>query len=956
MTSKLGTVLLVGLLLISAVGPAAITAGASSSSSPSGMVKVPDSNVEVVDPNDKLPELDGLGDAFGASSNAGSLNVSITTREQASSMMGDKQVLGQSEAVIVLEDNTAHAGRSVSIDDDLLRKVLGYEPQVLRGVHSSGGRWTEKASYQDGFLVVDIESFSSNTISFGGQVTIDGNPAVDGASYNYKLSDADSVGDFDVNFTGVRTTEWDNNSGNIIMGKEQNFQPNVAGNMNATGPSENNNPRATFTVSDVISMDINSNNLNGLNIPDNSSKTTELDVSAFKSVNYLGVRLLEDSTLVGENDSEVMFKKESMSNWANISYKESTNGPTHFLDFRGSGGVNVSNSDILKIKIVNTDLGYADIEVDNSYNNGQKIPKLNVSDSNNDRLKTFNFRGVGDSGTMELNLIPGEGLNFEGSLGFDYEIDLKERTQTYDPTVEINGNEASHSGPLIDGATTGVSVNSSWIKNGTNRINVSVASALSSDAPTPSVGFQFQHRAASNQSVEYSGNQWTEEYNVSHTYASDKSEATVTIPFVSSVASIESLEVRRDGGSWSTLSAYSLNATKLRANLGAVSAGERIDVRATGQKINVNNGTISVLDPSVMGSQLDTNIRVDSWGKNAYIDVTDTKNVDRLHHLYNESWQNPSERAKITKGGTQKLFIPSAGVGSTARITTLPLEVIPEKNDVELEVVKASSTEPEIHVYPGDSVGETVKFRYSATKSGQEYRLFSVTNEKKVDSAVAQSPVTLVGDDSDELLRIELVDDDTANQSGGGGGGLIAPVESAANTQTPLGVPVFVIAPFVAIAGLWLVSRRIGATNKGLADWMAGFVKPIVSSRVGLAILGVATAIVVLRMGIIDPPDSLLLIGGTVAILTVVYVGLRRTNQFSAPVYVAVSAVTVILAAESIAPGSIIPTLASGVKKSVPLLSIGALVLGYLWLKNRGKEASSPDKVLNLKLGRNNDK
>lgn len=354
----------------------------------------------------------------------------------------------------------------------------------------------------------------------------------------------------------------------------------------------------------------------------------------------------------------------------------------------------------------------------------------------------------------------------------DYTLALEEQTQTQNPAVEVNGHTMSYSGTLADGATTTLSPDTAWVQQGTNRVNVTVGSGLPADAPTPQVGLDYSHDTLHNQTVAYTDESLTERYTVSYTTATARDTLTLTIPFQNTVLEIRGIEYRvNESGGWSAVTAsdYALANTELDVDLdaaygGTVPTGTILEVRANGSRVAVNNATITVTDPTTAGD-LDSTFSVDAWNADSYIRVDADENGSHVHYLADESWGS-AEYARAYQSGRQRLYMPDAEAGDTARLRTIPLEVDPA-TDADIEVLEADAS-PKIRVSPGPTKDDTVQYIYYNTTSGETYELFSHTDSKTLDTADANSPVTLNDDDSDEILEIRLF---SGTRDGGGGGG-----------------------------------------------------------------------------------------------------------------------------------------------------------------------------------------
>ncbi|MFB6179570.1 MAG: hypothetical protein ABEI77_07605 [Halorientalis sp.] len=555
-------------------------------------------------------------------------------------------------------------------------------------------------------------------------------------------------------------------------------------------------------------------------------------------------------------------------------------------------------------------------------------------------------------GTFEINyngiLSPGQTTSYDADLStltsslgvstnngseVQLEAQYREVTKTEDPTIEVNGNTTDYLGKIGDGVTKSLTTDRSWLRTGTNRVIVTLAS-MSADAPAQEMNLSYKHDAASDLSVDYTAERWSEAYNISKSYSTDQSGVTLTIPFAGNVISMRNLELRTNGGTWSDVpkSDYSVTDTTLTANLGSVSSGDSIEVRATGSKVRTHNGTISVVDPSLPGESLDTRIRIDSWHGDSYIEVPQTGDWNRVHYAYNETWGAPDDSVRIDGNG-QRLRMPQAATGGKARVSTIPLEASPQTGDVVVKVINASSTEPKFRVGPGQQPGDTVDFTLITAQADTQYDLYSETNDIVLASDTANSPLTLSDDDSSETISFQQSSGSSSSGGGGGGGftalGPVPPVGQ--DRASPFGIAVVVGLGAVILVGLYFLRKRDSRQpQKGVLGALIDFIE----SRIVLTGLGIITLIVAVDTNVIDVPARLRLVLIIGMFLGGAYLALRRFNAFQWRVYGVLAFVTTVLGAELIAPGFLEAIAGSKTfTQTVPLLVIGGLYLGYKFIK-----------------------
>jgi hypothetical protein len=385
-----------------------------------------------------------------------------------------------------------------------------------------------------------------------------------------------------------------------------------------------------------------------------------------------------------------------------------------------------------------------------------------------------------------------------------------EVTESRDPTVEINGNTTSYAGTLPDGSTESLTTSESWIQNGTNTVNVTVSPGVSGDAPTGRVELDYSHKALDQQTVDAVAESWSERYNVSKTWAGSRENATLSVAMSDTVVEIRQLERSVNGSAYQAVSPsnYSLDGTTLTYDMGRARSSETVDLRINASKVRVDGGEIRVLDPTVPGNTLDTKIEIVNKTAGFYVDVSGTATGNYLHYADNVSWAGSDVYTEHEASGGQFIYAPNASAGSTLRVRTTDVEVLPQTGDVHVRLVNESATK--LSISEGSSSGDAVKFRYHDTESGEEYALWSITNELQRDTATAESPVLLEDDDSSETLWIRLARSSTSSSSGGGGysgrGGGSGPVSQ--DTGLLNSVPVVLGFGALAIGAVALLLRR----------------------------------------------------------------------------------------------------------------------------------------------------
>ncbi|MEA5387231.1 hypothetical protein VB779_09325 [Haloarculaceae archaeon H-GB11] len=235
-----GTTLAILLIVASLAG--AFPVG--SASAQSGMVSIPDSNIHDVTNGTAPVSRSDLSGSVMTTDHAETLEVSITTGNR--SMGPNATRLGDGEdLVLVFSDDVHDAGRTVAVPAGAVREALGYRPAVVYGYNSDGSEWESRVRAEGNLYVFEIPHFSSNTVEFAGEVEILGQPASDGSSYSYSVSDRDVVEDYHINITGRTNYETETESGTVSNGNS--LPISVAGTADPLGPNGTSPPELELT-------------------------------------------------------------------------------------------------------------------------------------------------------------------------------------------------------------------------------------------------------------------------------------------------------------------------------------------------------------------------------------------------------------------------------------------------------------------------------------------------------------------------------------------------------------------------------------------------------------------------------------------------------------------------------------------------------------------------------------
>jgi len=1045
-----------------------------------GMNTVPDTHIRQLsnDQGETPPEPTNVR----ASAGSQTMQVSTTTVE--------------GEPALVLEDDRTHSGRWVSVSTKWMQEVHGSVPETVTIRHESGDTYAADVEVREDSAAFYVREFSSNTVTFSGEVQINGDPAQDGSEFTYDINDLDSASEPSINLTGVTATENETQTATITNGGSMSVS--LAGNAEPTGPSANNEPTVTLTGypgdSEIVVED--DGNLTAV---DADGSTTNLGISA-RGVGGVG-------DFDGDGTVDTVFEQNGVIKWTDGSTVESTGVSVDYTtlsalaDFDGDGSLEVMFHDTSdNIKYVGADgtvtdtganvgpdgpAGVGDLDGDgvpevafistdniikwvgadgtvgstgattDSYgkigavgdidsdgtleityvddgdfirtttpsgtttgltttSSGNDLgPELVDIDDDGDLEQPFSVDGgvkhvdaSGNVGTVNGTLsyagmggygnadndgtknpsvdIDGDGTDevsvdgkHTGSQTFevanlttadeswdvsvsgtvDVTLNVTERTVTKDPAVELNGVVYQYDGLLADGAVAELTANQSDLREGTNTVNVSVGDgSLSSDAPTPSVALDYSHDASGAKTVTYTGGQWRESYNVSKSYASNRTNAALTIPFQTDVIKLSTVEYRVDDGSWQTAT-YTLDGTTATVELGNVSAGETIDVRATGSAVNVIDGEITVTEPTPPGEPLNSTISIDSAGDRPRIETANDTLLYVDADAPDTSYEPADRMVYDQQSPGQRLHLDNVTGGETAQIKSLPVNVTPRSGAVELTVVDANRSAPEFQVRPSDSEGDTVEYTFRNTEDGEEYILYSTSEGVQRDSATASSPVTLVDDDSSETLAILLGSSSTSSGGGGGGGGgggpLVVEAGPLSQIDADLTGPLLIISAVVAFGLLLWLGRRFDLVDTGdrgdtVVETARSTANTLLANEAVVGGVVVIGAIAVWRYALIPPETAT--VGVLAAIPAGIFLALRQLGGANPDIRVVAgsSAVALVLGTEVLAPGTLgaaVQRLAGGLDPVLPLLAIGGIALAWRAVSAWRSEASTPDRV-----------
>lgn len=869
---RISTLAITVLLLLSAVVgvvPASALAG-TPSGPPGGMVAVDAANIHINGQTaSSLQNTETYRVYASDHADAMTISYSVAFAQNNNANACDTSAVGSnpncevSGLTINLTDNQNHEGREIAIPKTVVDEATGGNPGAVTVQHSSGDTYKQAVETHGNYYVFKIEEFSTNTVEFDGTTTLDGT-ATNGSTLTYDIADTSSVSNFTIDVTGAPNTETDTETASRLHGGES-MGLSIASDTEPTGETTTEPQVSVKGVSGNESDYTGSENSETLVGYDSNNGDIEVQSSPEKITGaWIYVASGDANVIV-----DVWVSEEGADSTAaeGTQVKESYTMPEstgwHYIDF----GQTITTSS----GSTSTTIGFNSQSTTDQYNNtaiyhdGSGSGQLNTENGvygtpavklqskptsvtiNSDTGQTASVGdlSLGETSTHSMDLSSDTSqLSVDATGGaVDLAVTYNETTQTTDPTVVVNGNVTDYTGTLADGETVSLTTNTDWITEGENTVDIKVGDGTSEDAPAPQVGLNYTHDTRDDQTVSYDANKWTEEYNVSKTYGADTESASLTIPFEGNVLQVSEVEIRENGGEWSSVpeSEYSFNETELTVQLGDQQAGDTVDVRATGQKIVSVNSEVTVIEPSGMGETLDSKIRLDSWSSDSYLSLGGTPQGHLIHETYNESWSNPSVYTEITGADYNRLHAPNAADGSTTRVTATDIGVTTSSNEVLVEMVD-SSMPITAELRTGEWNGDNAEITYYNAQSDKEYILESVTDDVVLDDATASDgTVTLSATDTDGEIKLSL-DDGAATSGDGSSSSSSGPVvidPSTATDSSLLNSPVVLMGVGVALlVALYYIQARL---FDGLGESVAG----IPTSGVFIAGAGIVAFVIV---------------------------------------------------------------------------------------------------------------
>lgn len=877
---------------------------------------------------------------------------------------------------LVLDDDVNHAGREVAVDVTALVAALPDVstvddlPDRVYGEHETEGRWSRPLVVRDGYAMLEVPHFSTNTISFSEYFELSA-VSINQTEFTYDTETGEKIRDLTLNVSGKINTEESHSSKNILG--SGNLTSLIGGNQDTV---------ANITISSS----------NG----DLDSTYTFDDVSTGYSAQYVQkerIKTIYTAQRAGRYDINATYGYMRVKRYSDIlmyyriynSSTDSWSGYTRFEKY-GSGGSNINTSLSFYLK-EGDKIGIKHRLEDNDGSGRVKLQdtSYNISANFSSRIIQGSIDGspfnqsVGADDNISKNIqvkAPTDiRIDITNTSGIRVKTSIKatERTKTVDPEITINSESGKQSvgytGVLNKGESVDLSdnVDMSLISGETN---------LTVNLDDPESGPEAQalvyYRVDSNiqKTVEFNATSFAETYNVSKTYNKDKQNVRQSIPFTSDyIVGINDVTlIKSDGESRTVLDPsykWDSESGELVVNVGSMSSGESSTVLVHASKVQVPSGEITVIDPSYPTQALDTRIRVDDVDSNGDVaiettNLRQTAGVGRLAYVSSTSWTDGvAQSLTHLDDGKHTVRLNDPILGGTATLSTGRLGADALSGDAYIKVIDMA--EPRFRIEPGEETGGVVEVVDYDSLDGATYDLYRVSDGVVADTSVAGSSLSFRTGDKEGVYTIRTSDSS--------GAFAIAATASGSASSSWSGIPdwlLLLLGVSASIALLILSSSRVrpgsfGRLRSGSTVALGVGTVAILFVAVelltdyslvgsvterGLRILGESTRSVTgsLSAVFIDPLTGTF--GALVATIGLVLgvIALEQRTRLSVPlpVTIGVSGLAVVWLFESIAPGSVLGPLTSGLSEvgaAVWILGIlSAVGVIYLWLRSRRPE------------------
>jgi len=589
----------------------------------------------------------------------------------------------------------------------------------------------------------------------------------------------------------------------------------------------------------------------------------------------------------------------------------------------------------------------------------------------------------GESQTVQISDFDGNvtGATVSTDNGVvDVRIGYTERVISDRPGVIVNNHTVRLNRTLSQDDTASLAANASWLQSGQNNVTVLAGdSDLSTNAPEPTVAITYRHELTTRRTVLFENEAFSERYNISRTYLSSRESATLTIPHAKNIISYRALEARIDeSGGWATIpqSALTIDGTSAVIDVasltgGTVPADTTVEIRSTGSKIDVHNGSVTVVEATPVGFDLDSRVRLDTWSDDSYISVANTSQGHLLHYGANESYSAESDYAALSTGHGQRVHFPEAVSGSEVGLKTVPLALSPENGTIRASVPEGqtNATAPVFYVSSGERVGDGFTVEYTGASEGEWYGVYEVDTTHRFDRAQGRQTMSVPTDSIDSLIRVRTAPAPSANPEG-------ASTVFEAASQGNL-VPLAIL--FGAITGLVIVGRRpersrnvVESTAASVGSLVEAIPRgELVSSLVETVIatvgewivtvgenefltgaIGLATVAAAIQSGLLQIGPEAGAIGTVGAIAVGSLLVLTRTGEFTTARWLGIVIVSGVVSLQALGEGDLLTTLVESDAFVLVLILVGyvAIQLVREYRANNSPDDDQPE--INIIAGR----
>ena len=775
--------------------------------------------------------------------------------------------------------------------------------------------------------------------TFSGTVVLDGSSASDGTTFEYEMDEGDEVDNFEVDLTGVFSEDTQQVSFSTDSGGSE--AVDIGGNLEPDSSiisvddfsaSSDNKHGGSGTI---VSASSQSSNTEYLDYTFDAQTVSEVDVdiyfSTFTSQTDPDIRVY---AYLAEGDvASDVFDGDRLGSEA---AKQSDQGDTHISTI--DVGEQTFDSDTITLGLEVEANGDFAGDAEASWTDDEEVAIISPKPDELTVESNGQTVDLTTSSDADIQLSQGSN-NLDVSTGeygsADWNIETTERTETDSPDVSINGQTVGHDGRLSDGETVSLDVDESWIQEGENTVEVST-----SDGSLVDLDHRHDTTGDSHRST-VDSTKWSEEYHVERKFSSAREDVEVSIPFSDRVVAIDDVEYRIDGGDWiePDRSVLDTESTKLSAEIGAVDEGETVELRATGSKVQVLDGEIEIIEPTVEGDILNSLIEVtESPDDQLRIDVSETRAVDddrRVLWTAEESYS--AETSSVIGSDGSQVLTTNANFGSEFRA-------------VETDVVNPSVSAGDATITDIEEADDRLDFTVDKSDSVSIFEI----GYGPFDYNVLYTDEGRMTDEG--TGTVELRDAGSYYIEEGDPTPVIGGISGDGFGDTIFGIPAFVwlLGSVVGgIGGSAALARRLGDDDEidglTLGVFVAGSLAVVLVATELVTPYSLVDTFVSGTVGIIERLIATVtsgafaaLVGSLALLLGIVVLDQRTGVTVPLPYYVGSSSLTVIVMIEVLSPGVLIESLASGLEDIGALVWLillgGPILLMALWLRSRRPE------------------